>query len=371
MRLHLMGVPHTYTDPSFSSCAFTGKVQRMPKMVKPFGWEVIHYGVEGAKVECETVDLMTQAEHQALLGHPYHAQNGNGTFYGDDAKADSPVYRQFNYEAKQALKERLEPGDLVLFPFGFSHMAAMRGQPLLKSGQVACLESGIGYFDCALPWRVYESEAVRHAVMAKEARYGVSESGPRLEWVAPNYYDIDEWPAGQGGDHIVFLGRMTEGKGLRIVKQVAEALPHQRFVLAGQGNADVLGAMPSNVEQLPPLVGKERIAYLGNAKAILAPSRYVEPFCGVVVEAALCGTPAITSHFGAFTETVEDGVTGFRCQTLADYIAAVERVGHLDREWTRMRAQMRYGLDPVGRLYDAIFKTCRQNIGTFRFPEGE
>ena len=92
---------------------------------------------------------------------------------------------------------------------------------------------------------------------------------------------------------------------------------------------------------------------------------------GVAVEAMLCGTPAITSHFGAFTETVLDGVSGLRCQTIADYVRAVREVETLDRQSVRRWAQSRYTLPVVGKTYDRILQTCAENIGRFAFPEGD
>ena len=363
MRLHLLGIPHTITRADFSSCAFTQKVRRFAPMLRPFGYEVIHYGVEGSESGAnEQVEVMSQAEHLDLLGHPYHAQNTTGGFYGDDAVDDNALYRQFNLYLREVLKERVEPGDLILLPFGHAHAAAVRDLPVLSQGAGA-IESGIGYLDCLLPWRIYESESCKHMAMGKESRWGVHEHSPRLEFVCPNYYEADEWPEGNGGDAIVYLGRLTEGKGLRLVLDVARARPDVPFKIAGQGDISAFGPIPDNVEVLGPLT--DRRAYLGNARAIFAPSRYPEPFCGVVVEAALCGTPAITSSFGAFTETVQDGVTGIRGQTLGEWVAAVDAVTRLDRKAVRARAQALYTLPAVGALYDKALQVVQGRLGSF------
>ena len=123
MRLHLLSVPHTVTRADFAHCAFTGKVKRFAPMLFGHGYRVIHYGVAGSESgAAEDVVLMDQDEHQALLGHPYHA-HGAG-FYGDDAVDGSPVYRQWNHYAREELKARVEPGDCILLPFGHAHAAA-------------------------------------------------------------------------------------------------------------------------------------------------------------------------------------------------------------------------------------------------------
>ncbi|MFZ9903628.1 MAG: hypothetical protein ACO3FT_08235, partial [Ilumatobacteraceae bacterium] len=179
MRLHLLGIPHTVTTTAFSHCAFTQKVYKFSRMMVPLGYEVIHYGVEGSDAGAtEDVVVMSQAEHQRLLGHPYH--HDRLAFFGQDAQADSLCYKQWNLYAREELKERVQPGDIVLAPFGHAHAPALRDLPNLKAGASA-VESGIGYYDCLLPWRIYESEAVRHGVMAKEGRAGVHSSSARLE----------------------------------------------------------------------------------------------------------------------------------------------------------------------------------------------
>ena len=65
-----------------------------------------------------------------------------------------------------------------------------------------------------------------------------------------------------------------------------------------------------NTVYAPPVLGRARSAVLGGATALLAPSAFIEPFCGAAVEAQLCGTPVVCTSYGAFTETVEDGATG-------------------------------------------------------------
>lgn len=366
MRLHLLAIPHTVTRGEFSHCAFTQKVRRFGPMMRATGYRVIHYGVAGSEAHAdEDVVLMDQDEHLALLGHAYH-ETGAG-FYGDDAQDGSALYRQWNLYAREALKARVEPGDCILLPFGHAHAAAIRGLPVLAAGASA-IESGIGYYDCLLPWRIYESYAARHAAMGREGRHGVSRETTRLEFVVPNYYDITEWPAGDGsGDYIAFMARLTKGKGLDIVLDVARARPDVAFKIAGQGNIDAW-ELPPNVEYVGVLRDVERAAFLGKARALMNPSTYVEPFGGAVVEAALCGTPSITTDFGAFVETVRQHDTGIRGTVLQDFVRAVDDVRGLSRGRIRARAQQRYGTHAIGQRYAEVFDTVADATRAGRFP---
>ena len=368
MRLHLLGIPHSVTHPAWTHCAFTQKVLKFARMMRPYQYHVIHYGVEGSQAQAdEDVQLMTQAEHQDLLGHPYR----HGVeLYGDDAVDQSAVYRQWNLYAREALRDRLQPGDLILCPFGHAHAAAIRGLEALTSGEVGAIESGIGYYDTMLPWRIYESYAARHAAMGREGRHGVSIDSDRLEFVVPNYYDLADWPFQPhaiADGPVVFLGRWTKGKGLDIVRAMAEARPDVAFWLAGQGNRAEWRDWPKNVKDLGVL-SETRAAVLGMARAIVAPSRYCEPFAGAVVEAQLCGTPAITSDFGAFAETVAHGITGFRCNTVGQFVAAIDKVAGLDRRHIRRRAEKLWALPRVGRLYHEAFQVVAERIAAKAFP---
>jgi glycosyltransferase involved in cell wall biosynthesis len=70
----------------------------------------------------------------------------------------------------------------------------------------------------------------------------------------------------------------------------------------------------------------------------------------------LCGTPVAASPFGVFTETIQQGQTGWRCRTLNDWMRAVELAPTLDRRAISAYAQGRYSLEAVGPLYDHAFQ---------------
>ena len=88
---------------------------------------------------------------------------------------------------------------------------------------------------------------------------------------------------------------------------------------------------------------------MGDAVALWAPTLYCEPFGGVVVEAAMCGTPAITSDFGALQEHVIECLTGFTCRILSDFIVVLAaQFADLDRAAFASTPSARY-LDRGGR----------------------
>ena len=222
MRLHCLQIPHTLPTRSFSHCAFTQKARLFPGMMRREGYHTIAYGNgDGAEVDAdEWVSMMTEDEHASLVG-PIERK----ALLGARANTGSPVYQQFNYTLRDALRERLEPGDAICLPFGAAHETAIR-LPLVLDGQAAVIETGIGYPDPLCLCRVYESEAWRHWVLGHEGREGNVWGEPRVEWVVPNYYDPTDWPLVRSPERpttVVFLGRLQTVKGLDLLGDLAAA----------------------------------------------------------------------------------------------------------------------------------------------------
>jgi glycosyltransferase involved in cell wall biosynthesis len=248
------------------------------------------------------------------------------------------------------LEQRLKPGDIVLHPFSWSHKLASE-----RFIEVTHVESGIGYPDTFLGYRIFESWAWYHY------QHGVTKNaiGSTYNWVIPNYYDEADWPLMDMSpdQNIVFMGRIVTSKGIDIVRELATRLPHRRFMIAGQG--DFRAFFPpslTNVVYVGPLEGRQRADFVCTAAAMLMPSSMIEPFGGSAVEAQMCGVPVISTNFGAFTETIEHGLTGFRCATLGDYLAAIDLIGTLSRTAIAERARRLYSLRAVGKQYDAAFR---------------
>ena len=125
-------------------------------------------------------------------------------------------------------------------------------------------------------------------------------------------------------DYFLFMGRLQVEKGIGIFKSIAEHFPNKKFVLAGQGihNLD----LPSNIEFVGLLNPIKRKEYLKNAKAVISPSHYAEPFGLTAVEAGLSGTPIISTDHGGYSETVINGHNGFRCSYFKDFVEAINNI---------------------------------------------
>ncbi|MFD5427641.1 glycosyltransferase, partial [Streptomyces sp. NPDC127084] len=121
------------------------------------------------------------------------------------------------------------------------------------------------------------------------------------------------------GEHLLYLGRLAEAKGVRLLMAAWDELA------AGGGVGVplvVAGAGPLEQEVAAWAAGRDDVRYVGlydpaqcrqaiaRSVAVVAPSTWLEAFGLVVVEAMAAGVPAVAAGHGAFTELVEDGVTG-------------------------------------------------------------
>ncbi|WBB61726.1 glycosyltransferase [Streptomyces sp. WMMC500] len=121
------------------------------------------------------------------------------------------------------------------------------------------------------------------------------------------------------GEHLLFLGRLAEAKGVRLLMAAWDEIAAS----GGVGVPLVLaGAGPLEREVSAWAAGREDVRFVGlydaeecrgavvRAVAVVAPSMALETFGLVVVEAMAAGVPAVAAGHAAFTELVEDGVTG-------------------------------------------------------------
>jgi len=168
--------------------------------------------------------------------------------------------------------------------------------------------------------------------------------GRFFDVVINNAFDPDDYLFRADNDgYLLYMGRMTPRKGLEVVAELAK-----RHVVLSAGQGEPI----PGVEHVGVVRGAVKAALLAGARAVLVPTIYLEPFGGVAVEAMLSGTPVIASPFGAFSETVAPGISGYRCHTLAEFLQAAEAVDELDPKQIREWALNRYTLNVCAPQYD-------------------
>jgi glycosyltransferase involved in cell wall biosynthesis len=192
---------------------------------------------------------------------------------------------------------------------------------------------------------------------------------PRANWLGTVYHglprDLHTFGEGSSG-YLAFLGRVAPEKGLdRAIaiarragvplKVAAKIYPEERDYYK-QVIEPLLRESRGSVEFLGEVGGRAKDEFLGNARALLFPIDWPEPFGLVMIEALACGTPVIAFRNGSVPEVIADGVTGFVVDTAEEAAEAVGRVAWLDRPTCRKVFEERFGAARMARDYLDVYR---------------
>lgn len=344
MTLHLVGLPHTSTTfEGYEQCAFTRKVRDFPAMMKPLGYKTFLYGSDKSDADAELVTCITTEQQRYFLSEYDWFQKG--MYYQIPFDDFLPIWRFFIKNVIKELKKRVSQDDLILISSPIYYNPLRREFPSIK-----IVEYGIGYPTVLAPYRVFESEAWRNYCYGSNP---IPDHGYMNDAVIPNYYDVTRFPLiKKKQDYFVFMGRPNPAKGWAWI-QILASRGYKIKVAGAQEVTD------PNIEWVGYVDGDKKAQLLGNAKALLSPTIYLEPFGGVVAEAALCGTPAITTDWGCYRETVEQGKTGFRAKNFTEILQFVEKVDKLDPSYISSRAKSLWSTEIVGQQYHDYFQRIK------------
>ncbi|MHC1557834.1 glycosyltransferase family 4 protein [Actinomycetospora sp. C-140] len=230
------------------------------------------------------------------------------------------------------------------------------------------------------------AEAARHAsIVAISRSQARSAVGVPVTAVIHHGIDLDVHRFGPGdGGHLMYIGRMAPEKGVHRAVRVARAAG-RRLVLATKIRTpeerayyedEVRPLLLPDAEPPREMGPDQRARLLGGAVALVNPIRWREPFGLVMAEALACGTPVVTFPEGAAPEIVDDGRTGFLCDDEDAMVAALDRIGSLDRRACRAAAEQRFSVARMARdhvrLYRALLDTPRHGTRPARelLPRG-
>ncbi|HEY3517410.1 MAG TPA: glycosyltransferase family 4 protein [Gammaproteobacteria bacterium] len=146
-----------------------------------------------------------------------------------------------------------------------------------------------------------------------------------------------------GGEYLAFLGRIAPEKRVDRAIEIAKRVGLPLKIAAKVDNVDreyfqsLIKPLLCDplIEYLGEIGEGEKEQFLGDARALLFPIDWPEPFGLVMVEALACGTPVIAFSGGSVPEIIDEGETGFIVDDLDDAVAAVHRVGELSRRRCR------------------------------------
>lgn len=169
--------------------------------------------------------------------------------------------------------------------------------------------------------RRWWSDVTRFFCISSAQREILVQAGmpPERLVVKPNFVVEPGVRRTRPGEHVLFLGRLTDEKGVRLLMSAWDSLTADGGIgmpltLAGTG--------PLQDEVTQWSRGRDDVRYLGllskaecreitaRAAAVVAPSTWLETFGLVIVEAMATGVPVVAAAHGGLGELVEHGSTG-------------------------------------------------------------
>ena len=342
MRFHVIALPHTQVTKDFFTCAYTEKTYEFCNMMTSLGHEVFLYA--GVKTDAKVKELITCISEDERLdavdGRHYTSASFDNTL---------PHWQIFNNTAIKELGKRLQQKDFICIIGGTAQKPIADAFPKHMS-----VEYGIGYSGVFAPYKVFESNTWRSAVYAQHRNASQIDIN-FFDTVINGYYNIENFPPDFNvdpnfQDYYLYMGRMTQRKGVDIASQACEAAG-VKLIMAGSGDY-----IPKYGEYIGEVKAEDRARLFSGAIATFTPTIYQEPFCNVHIQSMAVGTPVITTDMGIFTETVQNGFNGFRCNTLAEFVKATADVRSLSPRKIATDTYSKYSTDIIRFKYERYFQ---------------
>lgn len=190
---------------------------------------------------------------------------------------------------------------------------------------------------------------------------------PAANWVSTVHHGIPirRYRVGSGsGEYLAFLGRTSPEKGLDRAIEIASraGIPLRIAAKVDRADKEYFDSQirPLLDNPLVEFVGEigypETVDFLGNARALLFPINWPEPFGLVMIEAMACGTPVIAYRQGSVPEIIENGRSGFIVSDFVSALQAIDRLPEISRKQCRQCFEDRFTSLRMADDYVAVYE---------------
>jgi glycosyltransferase involved in cell wall biosynthesis len=173
------------------------------------------------------------------------------------------------------------------------------------------------------------------------------------------------------GDYLAFLGRISPEKRPDRAIEIAARAGMKLKIAAKVDNADrayweqaiapLIAAHSDCVEFVGEINDLQKKEFLGNARGLLFPIDWPEPFGLTMIEAMACATPVIAWRCGSVPEIVEPGVSGFIVDSIEQAVDAVGRLDELSRAEVRGCFDERFTVERMAADYARLYRELASN----------
>ena len=225
-----------------------------------------------------------------------------------------------------------------------------------------------------LPWmaQVLGEFDEQRVISISRAQHGQL---PDANWVGTVHHGLPHdlyrfSEVGRGG-YLAFVGRISIEKRLDRAIEIAVRSKTPLRIAAKVDPSDeayfktAIEPLLANplVEYVGELADEEKNEFIGNAKALLFPIDWPEPFGLAMIEALACGTPVIAWPHGSVREIITDGVSGRIVSDVESAVRAVDEIDRIDRRRCRAEFETRFTAERMARDYIKIYKRVLSGLG--------
>lgn len=171
------------------------------------------------------------------------------------------------------------------------------------------------------------------------------------------------------GNFLLFLGKVDWNvKGLDLALRIA-GQSGQRLVIAGDFldpqyyRRELRHRLTGRITYVGPVGGRDKAALLAEARGLLFPTLWPEPFGLVAIEAMVSGTPVLGTFNGALPEIVVHGETGFLARRPSETLQQLGQLQALDPHACRAHVVRHFTADRMAGDYLRLYL---QRISLYR-----
>ena len=180
--------------------------------------------------------------------------------------------------------------------------------------------------------------------------------GIPTDLLEPNYHPR--------GGYLAFLGRISPEKRPDRAIHIAQALGIPLKIAAKVDKVDeayfrerIVPLLDRpGVEYIGEIGERDKAEFLGEARALLFPVDWPEPFGLVMIEAMACGTPVLAFRRGSVPEIVDQGLTGIVVDCVDEAVRMLPQALALDRRNVRRRFQERFSATRMAKDYLGVYR---------------
>jgi glycosyltransferase involved in cell wall biosynthesis len=289
-----------------------------------------------------TEDSITSAKLKSVSTHPY----------AEDGDVDPKVWECMHISH---LMEQADNFDIIHNHFDFLPLTYSR---LINTPVITTIHG----FSSQKIVPVYK----KYNTFGSYVSISNADRHPELEYLKTIYHGVDPDHftfLDKKEDYLLYFGRIHPDKGAHAAIEIAKLSGHRLKIAGLIQNENYFNT------KVKPHIDNDRVVFLGNAdptlrnellgnaKALLHPIYFEEPFGLSVIEAMMCGTPVIAFARGSMPELIDDGTSGFLVNNINEAVSAVNKLADVGYYACRKHAHAKFRLEKMIDEYILAYKT--------------